>query len=61
VKAFVVLRPDTEPNETLKEALQEHCTRLVAPYKKPREIEFVNDLPRTISSKVQRRVLRARG
>ena len=61
VKAFVVLRPGTDLNGGLKEALQEHCARLVAPYKKPREIEFVNDLPRTISSKVQRRVLRARG
>jgi acetyl-CoA synthetase/medium-chain acyl-CoA synthetase len=60
VKAFVVLRRGVEPTEALKVELQEHCKRLTAPYKYPREIEFVSELPKTISGKIRRVELRGR-
>jgi acetyl-CoA synthetase/medium-chain acyl-CoA synthetase len=60
VKAFVVLAPGQSPSATLAEELQEHVKRLTAPYKYPREIEFVSDLPKTISGKIRRIELRQR-
>ena len=61
VKAFVVLRKGSVPSEELKRELQEHCKTVTAPYKYPREIEFVADLPKTISGKIRRLELRGRG
>ncbi|MBV8152065.1 MAG: acyl--CoA ligase [Candidatus Eremiobacteraeota bacterium] len=58
VKAFVVLRPGFEPSETLAKELQEHCRRVTAPYKYPREIEFIPELPKTRSGKIRRVELR---
>jgi acyl-coenzyme A synthetase/AMP-(fatty) acid ligase len=58
VKAFVVLRPTHEPNDALVRELQEHCKRVTAPYKYPREIEFVSELPKTRSGKIRRVELR---
>jgi len=58
VKAFVVLRPGFEPSNELAGALQEHCRTVTAPYKYPREIEFVDDLPKTRSGKIRRVELR---
>ncbi len=58
VKAFVVLRPGFVGSETLAKALQEHVKRVTAPYKYPRRIEFVQDLPKTPSGKLLRRLLR---
>jgi 2-aminobenzoate-CoA ligase len=55
VKAFIVLRPGT--NAGVKE-LQEYVKRNIAPYKYPREIEFVETLPRTETGKLQRFKLR---
>ena len=60
VKAFVVLRKDRAPCEELKHELQEHCKRVTAPYKYPREIEFLPELPKTISGKIRRVELRNR-
>jgi acyl-coenzyme A synthetase/AMP-(fatty) acid ligase len=40
--------------------LQEHTKRVTAPYKYPRRIEFVAELPKTVSGKIRRRVLRDR-
>ena len=60
VKAFVILRPKTVASETLKHELQQFCKHTVAPYKYPREIEFVAELPKTISGKTRRVELRAR-
>lgn len=60
VRAFVVLRKECAPSEELKRALQEHCKRTTAPYKYPREIEFVASLPKTISGKIRRVELRQR-
>jgi acyl-coenzyme A synthetase/AMP-(fatty) acid ligase len=44
----------------LVEELQEHVKRVTAPYKYPREIEFVTELPKTISGKIRRIALRQR-
>ena len=60
VKAFVVLRQAPAPSEELKRELQEHCKRVTAPYKYPREIEFLPELPKTISGKIRRVELRRR-
>ncbi len=60
VKAFVILAPGYEPSPALAEALQEHVKQVTAPYKYPREIEFVTELPKTISGKIRRVELRQR-
>ncbi len=58
VKAFIVLRPgQTESPELIKE-LQNHVKNVSAPYKYPRKIQFVNELPKTQSGKVKRKLLR---
>jgi len=57
VRAIVVLR-DREPGEDLARELQEHCKRETAPYKFPRIVEFVAELPKTTSGKVKRVELR---
>jgi acetyl-CoA synthetase/medium-chain acyl-CoA synthetase len=58
VKAFVVLRAGHDPSDDLRRGLQEHCKHLVAPYKYPREIQFVPELPKTVSGKTRRFELR---
>jgi 2-aminobenzoate-CoA ligase len=60
VKAYVVLQPGVDGGEALKQELQDHVKRELAPYKYPREIEFIDALPRTDTGKVQRFVLRER-
>jgi acyl-coenzyme A synthetase/AMP-(fatty) acid ligase len=60
VKAFVVLAPGVTPSTGLAVELQEHVKRVTAPYKYPREIEFVGDLPKTIGGKIRRVELRQR-
>ena len=60
VKAFVILSPGFEPSEELVRELQEHVKRVTAPYKYPREIEFVEELPKTASGKIKRAELRRR-
>jgi acyl-coenzyme A synthetase/AMP-(fatty) acid ligase len=60
VKAFVVLSPGHEPSEQLVAELQEHVKRTTAPYKYPREIQFLPDLPKTVSGKIRRVELRGR-
>jgi acetyl-CoA synthetase len=57
VRAVVVLR-DGEPSEELARQLQEHCKRRTAPYKFPRIVEFVEELPKTPSGKIKRAELR---
>ncbi|XP_072125112.1 acyl-coenzyme A synthetase ACSM3, mitochondrial isoform X4 [Mobula birostris] len=60
VKAFVILTPNFtshDPDKLIKE-LQEHVKKTTAPYKYPRKIEFVNELPKTISGKIRRTELR---
>jgi len=60
VKAFVVLAKGYQPSEELVKELQEHVKRVTAPYKYPREIEFVEELPKTPSGKIKRAELRRR-
>uniref|UniRef100_A0A8C3I1V8 medium-chain acyl-CoA ligase n=1 Tax=Chrysemys picta bellii TaxID=8478 RepID=A0A8C3I1V8_CHRPI len=60
VKAFVILSPDfasPDPEKLTKE-LQEHVKKVTAPYKYPRKVEFVQQLPKTISGKIRRKDLR---
>ena len=54
VKAFVVLRADATGDEALVKELQDHVKATIAPYKYPREIEFVAELPKTATGKLQR-------
>jgi 2-aminobenzoate-CoA ligase len=59
VKAFVVLKGDAAANEATARALQDHVKTTIAPYKYPRTIEFVAELPKTHTGKVQRFRLRS--
>ena len=59
VKAFIVLLPGREASDALVGELQEHAKRVTAPYKYPREIEFVESLPKTRSGKIRRVELRS--
>jgi len=58
VKATVVLAPGHEGAETLTKELQRFVRELTAPYKYPRVIEYVADLPKTISGKIKRKEIR---
>src|SRR5512134_2315305 len=57
-KAFVVLKAGVGPSEELKKQLVEHCKGKIAVYKLPRQIEFIDAMPRTAVGKLLRRVLR---
>ncbi|MDF2096328.1 AMP-binding protein [Aquibaculum arenosum] len=58
VKAFIVLQDDVNAGSELVKQLQEFVKQRIAPYKYPRAIEFIDDLPRTETGKVQRFRLR---
>ena len=58
VKAFVVLAAGHDGNETLAQEIQDFVKQHTAPYKYPREVEFVEGLPKTISGKIRRVELR---
>ena len=58
VKATVVLAKSYEPTEELKKEIQDYVKKITAPYKYPRIIEFVDELPKTISGKIKRAELR---
>ncbi len=55
---MVVLSSGYSPSEELVEELQNHVKNDTAPYKYPREIEFVRELPKTSSGKIKRKELR---
>jgi benzoate-CoA ligase len=59
-KAYVVLRPNVPASAELSAALQQHVKAHLAPYKYPRWIEFVAELPKTATGKIQRFKLRAK-
>ncbi|MGQ0510744.1 MAG: AMP-binding protein [Betaproteobacteria bacterium] len=61
VKAYVVLKPGHAPAEAMVRELQEHVKQAIAPYKYPRQVEFVAALPRTETGKLQRFKLRTEG
>jgi acetyl-CoA synthetase len=54
VKATIVLTKGTEGSDALKKEIQEYVKTHTAPYKYPRIVEFVSELPKTISGKVRR-------
>jgi acetyl-CoA synthetase/medium-chain acyl-CoA synthetase len=58
VKAFVILKPGYVGSDELVLSLQEHVRNTTAPYKYPRAIDFVSELPKTISGKIRRVELR---
>jgi acyl-coenzyme A synthetase/AMP-(fatty) acid ligase len=60
VKAFVVLRKGYQHSDELALELQDWVKRHSAPYKHPRKIEFVAELPKTPSGKIKRGMLRAK-
>ncbi len=58
VKAFVVLADFAEPSDELSDGLKAFVKDLIAPYKYPRELAFVEDLPKTVTGKLRRVDLR---
>ena len=58
VRAVVVLRDGTAPGEELARELQDHVKETTAPYKHPRIVDFVDELPKTPSGKIKRAALR---
>ena len=60
VKAFVALKPSHEQSETLRRELMAHARKRLGPAVAPREIDFRDDLPKTRSGKIMRRLLKAR-
>ena len=58
VKSTIVLAKGYEPSEELKKEIQNHVKQVTAPYKYPRIIEFVDELPKTISGKIKRKEIR---
>lgn len=58
-KAYVVLKPGISGDDALKAELKAHVKQVLAPYKYPRWMEFVDELPKTATGKIQRFKLRA--
>lgn len=58
IKAYVVIKPDYDPTEELKEELKALVRKRLSTHAFPREIEFVEELPKTPSGKIQRFILR---
>ncbi len=58
VKATIVLAKGYTPSEELKKEIQQYVKRLTAPYKYPRIVEFVTELPKTISGKIRHSEIR---
>ncbi|MCB0020034.1 MAG: 2-aminobenzoate-CoA ligase, partial [Anaerolineales bacterium] len=57
-KAYVVLQDGENPSEALAEQLIDYCREHMSAYKRPRWVEFVDDLPKTATGKIQRFKLR---
>ena len=60
-KAFIVLKPGVRGTPALAESIKQHVKAHLAPYKYPRWMEFVDELPKTATGKIQRFKLRAQG
>ena len=54
VKATIVMTSKYQPSDTLKKEIQDFVKKATAPYKYPRIVEFVDELPKTISGKIRR-------
>jgi len=61
VKATVVLAKGYEPGDALVKELQAHVKKVTAPFKYPRVVEFVTELPKTTSGKIRRVEIRGEG
>lgn len=61
VKAFVILRPEFEPSQKLAEEIAATVRMQLSPQSTPKEIEFVSELPKTKTGKIQREILRQTG
>ena len=59
MKAFVVLNEGHSPSDALRTALQDHVKNVIAPYKYPRALDFMEALPKTQTGKLQRFRLKA--
>ena len=51
IKAFVVLKPNLLPSDELEKEIKNFVKSQIAPYKVPKEVEFVNELPKTETGK----------
>ncbi len=60
IKAFVVLKPNVKPTDKLKNELSEFVKHHLAGHAYPREVEFIDKLPKTRSGKIMRRILKAK-
>jgi acetyl-CoA synthetase len=60
VKATIILAKGWSGSDALIKELQNHVKKVTAPYKYPRIIEFVDELPKTISGKIKRKEIRER-
>jgi acetyl-CoA synthetase len=60
VKAFIILAEGFEPSDELTKQLQDHVKSVTAPYKYPRAIDYVTELPKTTSGKIKRAELKRR-
>ncbi|KKR76465.1 MAG: AMP-dependent synthetase and ligase [Candidatus Levybacteria bacterium GW2011_GWA2_40_8] len=60
IKAFVVLKKEMKATEALKEELSQHVKKHLAGHAYPKEIEFIDKLPKTRSGKIMRRILKAK-
>ncbi|HLD11768.1 MAG TPA: acetate--CoA ligase [Patescibacteria group bacterium] len=60
IKAFISLKPGVKPSESLKEEISQYVKRHLAGHAYPREIEFIDKLPKTRSGKIMRRILKAK-
>lgn len=58
VKAFIVLKEGFEKSEELAKSIRDFVRQRIAPYKAPKEIEFVDSLPKTVTGKTMRRELK---
>ena len=58
VKATIILAKNYAPSEELKKEIQDYVKKVTAPYKYPRIIDFVDELPKTISGKIKRAQIR---
>ena len=58
VKAYIIPKEGVETGDVLVKDIQEFAKKHTAPYKYPREVEFVHALPKTVSGKVKRDLLR---
>ena len=61
VAAYVVLRAGVARDEAMAKCLQEHVKAVIAPYKYPRAVTFVDQLPKTATGKIQRFRIREGG